>query len=158
MLLKFKRINDLRIDNDLTIKEMAKIIGVSVDNFFDYANGRSNFPLDKLNKFVNYFKTSFDYVTGLSNVKMNYQNKINLKLLQKRLKEVRLQSHYSQAMAANIIGDKQSTYWNYENGVSVIPISKLYLLAAFYNVSIDYFVGKTNNKNIIKKQKKKLTN
>ncbi len=156
MLLKFKRINDLRIDNDLTIKEMAKTIGVSVDNFFDYANGRSNFPIDKLNNFVNYFEASFDYVTGLSDVKISYHNKINLKLLQKRLKEVRLEKHLSQSEAANIIGDKQSTYWNYENGISVIQISKLYLLAKCYNVSIDYFVGKTNNKNIIQKAKEKV--
>ena len=40
MLIKFKRINDVRIDNDLTIKEVAKIIGISPDNYFDYANGR----------------------------------------------------------------------------------------------------------------------
>ena len=156
MLLKFKRINDLRVDNDLTIKDMAKIIGVSVDNFFDYANGRSNFPLEKLDKFVNYFDTSFDYVTGLSNLKINYHNKMNLKVLQRRLKEVRLENNYSQAFVAKKIGDKQSTYWNYENGISVIQISKLYLLAKFYNVSIDYFVGKSNNKKIMNKPKEKV--
>ena len=47
MQIKFKRIDDLRTDHDLKIREIADIIGVSVDIFFDYANGRSNFPLDK---------------------------------------------------------------------------------------------------------------
>ena len=157
MLLKFKRINDLRVDNDLTIKDMAKIIGVSVNNFFDYANGRSNFPLEKLDRFVNYFETSFDYVTGLSNLKINYHNKINLKVLQRRLKQVRLEKDYSQDFVAKKIGDKQSTYWNYENGISVIPISKLYILAKFYNISIDYFVGKSDNKQIMNKPKEKVS-
>ena len=44
MLIKFKRIDDLRTDNDLKIREIAKILNISIDNYFDYANGRSNFP------------------------------------------------------------------------------------------------------------------
>ena len=69
MLMKFKRIDDLRNDHDLKIREISDILGISINNYFDYANGRSNFPLDKLNILVNYFKVSFDYITGLSDVK-----------------------------------------------------------------------------------------
>ena len=148
MLIKFKRLNDLRVDNDLRIKDIANIIGVSPDNFFDYANGRSNFPLEKLNIFVNYFETSFDYVTGLSDIKIGYNNDIDLNILKRRLKKVHKIKCLSQEEVAKVIGDKQSTYWNYECGPSIIPISKLYLLSKFYNVSIDYFVGKTKNMKI----------
>ena len=150
MLIKFKRINDLRVDNDLTIKQMANIVGISIDNFFDYANGRSNFPLDKLNEFVNYFKTNFDYITGLSDDKREINGKINITKLKQRLKEVRKKNKLSQDDIAKEIGDRQSTYWNYESGDSVIPISKLYLLAKYYEVSIDYFVGKSSEKSIKK--------
>lgn len=153
MLIKFKRIDDLRTDNDLKIREIADILGISVDNYFDYANGRSNFPLDKLNKLVNYFKVSFDYITGLSEVKSYSDKDIDLKLLKQRIKEVRINNHLSQDEAAHIIGDRQSTYWNYEGGNSIIPISKLYLLAKSYNISIDYFVGKTDNMNIEQRSK-----
>lgn len=151
--IKFKRIDDLKTDHDLKIREIADIIGVSVDIFFDYANGRSNFPLDKLNKLVNYFRVSFDYVSGLSDVKIYYDGDINIMVLKKRIREARVNNHLSQEEAAHIIGDKQSTYWNYESGNSIIPISKLYLLAKFYNISIDYFVGKTDKKNIQKRRK-----
>jgi len=150
MLIKFKRINDLRVDNDLTIKEMAGIVGITIDNFFDYANGRSNFPLDKMNVFVNYFKTNFDYVTGLSDDKIEVGGDIDLIKLKKRLKEVRKENKLSQDDIAKEIGDRQSTYWNYESGDSIIPISKLYLLAKYYNVSIDYFIGKCDDKTIKK--------
>ena len=74
-------------------------------------------------------------------------------VLKKRIREARVNNHLSQEEAAHIIGDKQSTYWNYESGNSIIPISKLYLLAKFYNISIDYFVGKTDKKNIQKRRK-----
>lgn len=153
MLIKFKRIDDLRNDNDLKIREIANILGISIDNYFDYANGRSNFPLDKLNILANYFKVSFDYITGLSDVKKNYDGNIDVATLKRRIKEIRIQNGLSQEKAAHIIGDKQSTYWNYENCNSIISISKLYLLAKFYNISIDYFVGKTDNMNIQKRRK-----
>lgn len=149
MLIKFKRIDDLRTDNDLKIREIANILGISIDNYFDYANGRSNFPLDKLNLLANYFKVSFDYITGLSDIKKEYPGDIDLNILKQRIKEIRKKYKLSQEKAANIIGDKQSTYWNYESGNSIIPISKLFLLAKYYGVSIDYFVGKTQNKNIL---------
>ena len=153
MLIKFKRIDDLRTDNDLKIRNIAEVLGISVDNYFDYANGRSNFPLDKLNKLVNYFKVSFDYITGLSDIKNYYDGDIDIKLLKERIKMVRKSNNLSQEETAHIIGDKQSTYWNYESGKSIIPISKLYLLAKYYNISIDYFVGKTDNKRIQKRRK-----
>ena len=153
MLIKFKIIDDLRTDNDLKIRNIAEILGISVDNYFDYANGRSNFPLDKLNKLVNYFKVSFNYITGLSDIKNYYDGDINIKLLRERIKMIRKNNDLSQEEAAHIIGDKQSTYWNYESGRSIIPISKLYLLARYYNISIDYFIGKTDNKIIQKRRK-----
>ena len=150
MLIKFKRIDDLRTDNDLKIREIADILKISIDNYFDYANGRSNFPLEKLNLLANYFKVNFDYITGLSDIKKAYPENIDLNTLKQRIKQIRKENKLSQEKAANIIGDKQSTYWNYESGNSIIPISKLYLLAKYYNVSIDYFVGKTSNKTILK--------
>lgn len=155
MLMKFKRIDDLSNDHDLKIREISDILGISINNYFDYANGRSNFPLDKLNILVNYFKVSFDYITGLSDVKKSYDGNINIDVLKIRIKEMRIQNGLSQEKVAHVIGDKQSTYWNYESGNSIIPISKLYLLAKFYNISIDYFVGKTDSKNIQKRRKVK---
>ena len=153
MQIKFKRIDDLRTDHDLKIREISEIIDISINNYFDYANGRSNFPLDKLNKLVNYYKVNFDYITGLSDIKNYYDGDISIKALKERMKLVRINNSLSQEEAAHIIGDKQSTYWNYESGNSIIPISKLYLLAKFYNISIDYFVGKTDKKNIQKRRK-----
>ena len=153
MQIKFKRIDDLRTDHDLKIREISEIIGIGINNYFDYANGRSNFPLDKLNKLVNYYKVNFDYITGLSDIKNYYDGDISIKFLKERMKLVRINNSLSQEEAAHIIGDKQSTYWNYENGNSIIPLSKLYLLAKFYNISIDYFVGKTDKKEIQKRRK-----
>ena len=42
---------------------------------------------------------------------------------------------------------KQTTYSKYELGKINIPVEVLIKLADFYDVSIDYLVGRTKNKN-----------
>lgn len=151
MQMRFKRFNDIREDSDISVKEISKILNINVDNYYDYANGRSNIPLEILNRYVNFFNVSFDYITGLSDIKKGYPGKIDIKKLKHRLKQIRKENGLSQNQIAYYAGDKQSTYWNYESGKSTIPISKLYLLAKYYNISIDYFVGKTDNKKLKQK-------
>ena len=150
MAIKFKRIYDLRVDNDLTQKQMAKLLNITEDMYYNFEQGRSNFPLDRLELFTNIFKVSFDYITGLSNEKNYNKTKSDYNILRTRLKKIRKKFNLSQEDLANIIGDKQTTYCNYETGYSKITLSKLYLLSKYYNISIDYFLGKTNNKEIKK--------
>ena len=45
---------------------------------------------------------------------------------------------------ARILNCKQTTYYQYEAEKRQIPISSLKKLAAFYNTSIDYLVGITD--------------
>ena len=69
MAIKFKRIYDLRVDNDLTQKQMAKLLNITDDMYYNFEQGRTNFPLEKLELFTDFFKVSFDYISGLSNEK-----------------------------------------------------------------------------------------
>ncbi len=49
---------------------------------------------------------------------------------------------------AEILGIKQTVYSRYERGFQNIPLEHLIKLADFYNVSTDYILGRTNNKQI----------
>lgn len=49
---------------------------------------------------------------------------------------------------AEILGIKQTVYSRYERGFQNIPLEHLIKLADFYNVSTDYILGRTNNKEI----------
>ncbi|MBR5261958.1 MAG: helix-turn-helix transcriptional regulator [Oscillospiraceae bacterium] len=46
---------------------------------------------------------------------------------------------------AEILHISQNTYSQYENGVIQLTAETLILLADFYNVSIDYLLGRSNN-------------
>jgi transcriptional regulator with XRE-family HTH domain len=53
---------------------------------------------------------------------------------------------YRQIKLATLLGVKQSTYSNYENGVVNIPVESLIRLAALYKTSVDYLVGSTDER------------
>ena len=63
-----------------------------------------------------------------------------------RLKDLREDSDITQTFLANYLHVKQNTYSQYENGQRQIPIELLIILAKFYNTSIDYIVGLTDEK------------
>ena len=64
----------------------------------------------------------------------------NLKLLRKS-KNIMLKD------MAEILSLSPRNYQRYEKGEVDIPLSKLLFLANYYDVSIDYLVGRTNNPN-----------
>lgn len=63
-----------------------------------------------------------------------------------RLKDLREDMDLNQAKIADIIGTSQSYYAQYENGKRTIPFDRAIELANFYNVSLDYIAGRTNDK------------
>lgn len=63
-----------------------------------------------------------------------------------RLKDLREDMDLKQKQIADIIKTTQQQYSKYEIGERLIPIDKLIILANYYNVSLDYIVGRTNNK------------
>jgi transcriptional regulator with XRE-family HTH domain len=62
-----------------------------------------------------------------------------------RLKYLRESELLSQQEVANAIFVSQRTYSYYENEKHDIPTQALIRLADFYNVSVDYILGRTDN-------------
>ena len=67
-------------------------------------------------------------------------------MYQNRLRDVREDRDFKQKELAHLLRVHQTTYSDYELGRLNIPISVLHALADFYNVSIDYLLGRTNEK------------
>ena len=61
-----------------------------------------------------------------------------------RIRDLRIDRGYKQREIANILHVKQNTYCQYETGKCSYPIEALITLAEFYNTSIDYLLGLTN--------------
>ena len=59
-----------------------------------------------------------------------------------RLRDLREDNDITQNQIALMLNIKQNTYSQYENGKREVPIKILWKLADFYDVSIDYLVGR----------------
>ncbi len=62
----YRRIRDLREDNDLTQKQMAKILNCSQQVYSNYELGQRDIPTDILIKLSHFYKVSVDYILGIS--------------------------------------------------------------------------------------------
>lgn len=60
------KIKDLREDNDLSQKEIAKILNISQVAYSYYEIGKRNIPLDLLIKLADYYNVTLDYIVGRS--------------------------------------------------------------------------------------------
>ena len=65
----FKRIRDLREDNDLTQKEIASILNCSQRVYSDYECGKVSISVESLVILADYYKVSLDYLTNRTNKK-----------------------------------------------------------------------------------------
>lgn len=61
-----------------------------------------------------------------------------------RLRDLREDKDLKQSQLATMLGISQTTYSRYETEDLNIPVETLIKLAIYYNTSIDYLVGITN--------------
>ncbi len=67
-----------------------------------------------------------------------------------KIKDLREDNDLTQMQVAKILMCDQSLYSKYEEGERDIPLKLLIILSDYYNVSLDYLVGRTNKKEISK--------
>ncbi|MCQ2462655.1 MAG: helix-turn-helix transcriptional regulator [Clostridia bacterium] len=65
----YKRIRDLREDNDLTQKEVSKILNCSQQVYSNYELGQRDIPTDILIKLSLFYHVTTDYILGLADNK-----------------------------------------------------------------------------------------
>ena len=63
-----------------------------------------------------------------------------------RIRDLREDSDKTQREVADYLGTAYQYYAVYEKGTSEIPFERAIALAKYYNVSLDYIAGLTNNK------------
>ena len=62
------------------------------------------------------------------------------------IRNLRIDQGYTKKKVAEYLGVSQNTYSQYEIGILNYPIEVLEKLADFYEVSVDYLLGRTNTK------------
>ena len=68
-----------------------------------------------------------------------------------KIREIREDKDLSQSDIAKLLKTTQQQYSKYELGIRSIPLEKLDILADYYDTSIDYLVGRTDERKPYKK-------
>jgi len=70
--MEYECIIDLRIDNDLTQEQIAMHLKIATRTYSGYENGSRNIPVQCVSGLAKFYKTSTDYLLGLTNEKLPY--------------------------------------------------------------------------------------
>lgn len=62
--MNFQRIQDLRIDSDLSQKKIGEILHISQRSYSHYETGSRNIPIEMLIRLADYYDTTIDYLVG----------------------------------------------------------------------------------------------
>ena len=62
MIMKIKKLRELRVINELTQQDMAKILNCTQQSLSAYEKGIRDIPIDVLVRFADYFNVSIDYI------------------------------------------------------------------------------------------------
>lgn len=67
-------------------------------------------------------------------------------MLYRRMKELREDHDLTQTEIGKILSCSQRVYSDYERGILDVPTDILIGMADYYNVSVDYILGRTDKK------------
>ncbi len=142
------RLEELRDEKDLKKKDVAKIIGVVESVYSEWENGKLSIPTKRLNELANFYEINIDYILGLTDIRlhMKTKNELDIDIVSTRLKEIRKFLKLTMRELSSKFNTTSSAISNYENSKYLILSSFLIELAKYSNYSVDWILGRSNNK------------
>lgn len=77
--MHFRRLEDLRVDHDLTQEQVAELLHCQREVYRRYEKGSRQIPVDFVIALSEYYGCSTDYLLGLTNHKQPYPDSTQLK-------------------------------------------------------------------------------
>ncbi len=142
--LDYSRIKDLRINNNISQKEIAEYLHINQSTYSKFELNKAVIPIELLNKLANYYNVSLDYllkITDKPDIKIINKD-IDKILVGQNLKKIRKDNKLYQETMAKEIGTSHSLISEYESGKKLVSLTYGYAICMKYNVSLDWFYGK----------------
>lgn len=70
-----ERIREIREERGLTQQKIADFLHIGQRTYSDYESGKTRIPIDSIIILAKLYNVSLDYITGASNVKLEYPKK-----------------------------------------------------------------------------------
>lgn len=151
--MRLRRLKEVRLENNLTQKQVADILNIERSTYASFEIGRDTIPIEKLNIFINHFDLSYDYMLDLDEKKKKgivVRTNFDKLLIGSRLKNTRIQNKLTQEVVGNILNTDHSVWSRYEHGITLINVPFLYAYACKIKISADFLIGRIDRKYRIK--------
>lgn len=143
------RLKEVRTYNLYTQKYIADILGVSQSTYAGWENYKRIIPLKHLNKLSNYYDLSLDYLLGLTDENKKIKKlDLNIDIASKNFTTIRKDNNLTTRELADILKVGYSTISSYENKDYFLSTHACYDLARAFNVSVDWLLGKSKDKEL----------
>ena len=147
--MSYNRINDIREEYDLTQQELANIIGGSRVNISNWENDKEIPNIQRINKMVDYFEISLDYMFNFSKDKTYddiRKGMLDRKVTGMRLREFREENNLTLRTLAKELNTTSSTISAYETGKNMLLTAFAIQICKKYKISMDWLYGKIDIK------------
>ena len=142
--LDYSRIKDLRINNNISQKEIAEYLHINQSTYSKFELNKAVIPIELLNKLANYYNVSLDYllkITDKPDIKIINKD-IDKILVGQNLKKIRKDNKLYQETMAKEIGTSHSLISEYESGKKLVSLTYGYAICKRFNISLDILYGK----------------
>ena len=141
----------IELVNDLEIKtktEIASTIGITYSTFSKIYNYGIFPTVPILIRIADFFNVSIEYLIGNTD-KETFFRSVNHKTFQERLYELRIEKNIPTIYKlAELIHIHRNNIAQWNNHNSIPLIEDVEIIADYFKVSIDYLLGRTDDRNI----------
>lgn len=137
-------LKELMIEYNITIKEVAEATEIKLGTIYYYFKHNSIPDVECALKLSEFFKCSINYLLGLDNERkfvLNLTNKSFIEIYEELLKE----NHVTNFYVCNKLNINRNSIYTWRKGKTPKMVN-LILFARFFDVSVDYLLGRTNKK------------
>ena len=142
-------IHNTRDQARVSRQECAAVLGVSVNRYTSYENGRRAISLPELELLARYLEVPLDLFRGNDSLNEEAREEklpdptrflsLRDRIIGARLRQIRHEQDMTQQDVADILDCSPSTISDYEYGRRAIPVAELELIVQSLNVPLDYF-------------------
>ena len=143
--MHYKKLREVREDFDMSRKQVAQILEITSQQYQLYESGKREMPTHLFIKLAEYYEVTTDYLVGRSND--DYSDYVSekqktLSYYYQKIRDIREDKDLYQHQVSDLLGITRQQYQLYESGKREMPMHLFIKLADYYEVTIDYLVGR----------------
>lgn len=141
----YQRLKEVREDFDMAQWQIAEMLDITRQQYQLYESGKREIPMHLMIILADFYDVPIDYLAGRSDD--DYSEHISKAQQQsprtyQKVRDIREDFDMTQKQIAAILDITTQQYQLYESGKREMPMHLFIKLADYYEVTIDYLVGR----------------